>query len=228
MITKELVDRSYQAKGLAYQRRYPNEPFVVFLAMNFFDVPIERRSEMKILEVGCGTGANLWVVAREGFDAYGIDVSPAAINLCGRVLDSWGVTADIRVGDMIDLPYDDAEFDAIYDVVSIMHLNWNDHVKCWQELYRCLKKGGRFFSYHTGENCISYKCGAPMVDHCTVSNVPSPYPLANNGNMAFLSANEVRTALTKIGFRDINIEKNTRSYENQKSYMEYLAITASK
>jgi len=225
---KELLEKSYKAKGLQYQRRYPNEQFIVFLGTNYFSIPQEKRGAIKMLELGCGLGANLWVVAREGFDAHGIDLAPTAIELCQQMMESWQVEATLRVGDMTNLPYDDEEFEVIYDVVSLLHLNWAGHLKAWNEVYRCLKNGGRFFSYHLGENSVSYKCGAPMVDHCTVSNIPDGYPLANNGEMAFLSANEVRKALGEIGFRRVNIEKTTRSYSDQKSYMEYLSITAQK
>lgn len=59
--------------------RYPNEELVKFIGKNFFRIPKEERQNIKILELGCGQGANLWFLAKEGFDVYGIDISPSAI-----------------------------------------------------------------------------------------------------------------------------------------------------
>ena len=43
--------------------KYPGEDLIRFVARNFYNV--EKRSDIKILEVGCGPGANLWFIARE-------------------------------------------------------------------------------------------------------------------------------------------------------------------
>lgn len=48
-----------------------------FIARNFYKV--NNRESIKILEVGCGPGANLWYMNREGFTVYGIDGSETAI-----------------------------------------------------------------------------------------------------------------------------------------------------
>ncbi len=55
-------------------------------AQNFYNA--SDRKAIKILEVGCGPGANLWFMAREGFSVYGIDGSEHAIELARRRLDS--------------------------------------------------------------------------------------------------------------------------------------------
>ena len=71
-------DKEYHKYGLSAQRMYPNEALCRFLGSNgFFNV--ERKEDIRILEVGCGSGANLWMIAKEGFDAYGLDASSAAI-----------------------------------------------------------------------------------------------------------------------------------------------------
>ena len=44
-------------------------------------MPFEVRKQVKILEVGSGSLGNLKMIAREGFDTYGIDISEDAINL---------------------------------------------------------------------------------------------------------------------------------------------------
>ena len=56
--------------------KYPSESLIQFIAHNFYK---KNRSEVKLLEVGCGTGANVWYITREGFDGNGIDGSETAI-----------------------------------------------------------------------------------------------------------------------------------------------------
>ena len=47
--------------------KYPSESLIRFVARNFYKA--DDRFAVKILEVGCGTGANLWYMLREGFSA---------------------------------------------------------------------------------------------------------------------------------------------------------------
>ncbi len=223
-----VFEDKYASGGFSSQRRYPNEALLSFLGSNFFGLSKEERTQLKVLELGCGPGGNLWMVAHEGFDAYGIDLAETGIEICDKRLSHWGVTANLRHGDMTDLPYKDSFFDVIFDVVSMQHLNYKQHMEAYGEAFRCLKEDGLFFSYHLGENSISLKSTCNMIDHCTVENIADGYPLANNGQTCFISANEVRYMLGNCGFKGIIIEKVNRSYSNQTQYIEYLSIVAKK
>ena len=225
---EQSFEEQYLEKGFNSQRRYPNESFISFLGTNYFSLEIKQRKEIKILELGCGSGANLWMVAKEGFDTYGIDFSPTGIKYCNEMLSDWGVTAKVEVGDFTKLQFSDNKFDVIFDVVSLQHINYKQHKQAYREIYRCLKSGGKFYSYHLGENSISLKSSIEMVDHCTLKNISVGYPLANNGQTCFLSANEVREMLLSIKFKNVVIDKIVRSYSNQTFYIEYLSITAEK
>lgn len=92
--------------------KYPGEDLIVFVARNFYKTD---RKNIKILEVGCGTGANLWYLSKEGFQAYGIDGSKTAIDKAKSYLSAQGLEASLQVGDIIKLPYDDDYFDAVID-----------------------------------------------------------------------------------------------------------------
>src|SRR5262245_50522633 len=91
---------------LASLRRYPNDEMMRFLGRHFFSYSKcdsffhfmrPERQHIRILEVGCGGGSNLWAIAKEGFSAYGMDVAPEALSLCNQMLSMWGVSADLRV-----------------------------------------------------------------------------------------------------------------------------------
>lgn len=71
-------DEGYLLRGLASQRSYPNEALIQFVASRFFCLEHSERRAIRILEVGCGSGADLWMLAKEGFDVYGLDSSQVA------------------------------------------------------------------------------------------------------------------------------------------------------
>ena len=53
--------------------RYPNETLVRYLKSN------QKLKGKKILEIGCGVGANIWFCSEQGLKTYGIDGSSTAI-----------------------------------------------------------------------------------------------------------------------------------------------------
>jgi SAM-dependent methyltransferase len=72
-----------------------------------------RRVDLKpgqlVLDIGCGVGAFLRLAADRGARAFGLDASEALLELARqRVPD-----ADLRLGDMESLPYEDDTFDLV-------------------------------------------------------------------------------------------------------------------
>lgn len=115
----------------------------MFVANNFYK---KDRRCTRILEVGCGPGANVWYISREGFDAYGIDGSPTAINTARNRMDAEHLKADLKIGDINKLPYGDDFFDAVIDSECIYSNTLEDSHLILQEIKRVLKADGLFFS----------------------------------------------------------------------------------
>ncbi|MBE2319947.1 class I SAM-dependent methyltransferase [Solirubrobacter sp. CPCC 204708] len=63
-----------------------------------------------VLDVGCGTGAFLRLAHDRGARVSGLDASPELLALARERVPA----ADLRVGDMEALPYDDDAFDAVF------------------------------------------------------------------------------------------------------------------
>jgi SAM-dependent methyltransferase len=63
----------------------------------------------RVLDIGCGVGAFLRLAVERGADAYGIDASEALLDLARERVPE----ADLRLGDMEALPYDEDTFDLV-------------------------------------------------------------------------------------------------------------------
>ena len=89
----------------------------------------------RILDVGCGTGANLLMLSEYG-EAEGVDISEDALSFCReRGLDK------VRLGAGEELPYEDGTFDLVtaFDVVEHM----DDDLAGLHEMRRVLRPRGR-------------------------------------------------------------------------------------
>lgn len=223
-------EKYYKVKGFNAQRRYPNEALIQFLAANYFNLPFKKRKKIRILELGCGSGANLWMMAKEGFDVYGVDVAPTGVRLCKKMLKNWKVSAKVILGNMRKLNFPNDFFDAIVDVVSVQHADLEGHNEIYQEAYRCLKPAGRFFQWHLGAKSVSFiKSGGKRIDKLTVDKIAnSEVPFYGCGLICFLTAKEAERMLAATGFKNINIETHIRTYKNRLQIIEYLAIQAEK
>jgi SAM-dependent methyltransferase len=134
-------DRIYRS-GL-HGNRYPWDAVVSFV---FRYRPRERKAnEASIIEIGCGTGPNLWFAAREGFHVSGIDASEAAIADARARFAAEGLRGDFRVGEFSDLPFENASFDLGIDRAALTCTGDAVARKTVAELGRVLRPGGAMF-----------------------------------------------------------------------------------
>jgi SAM-dependent methyltransferase len=147
--------------------RYPFDIVVSFIYRHY---PRDKsRSDVKILEVGCGAGNNLWFAAREGFQVAGIDGSPNAITYAKRRFAEEGLTGDFRVGDFTQLPFDSDCYDLVIDRGSITCCGFLAGKKAVAEVRRVLKLGGKFLCNPYSDRHSSYVSGQLGPDGVTVS-----------------------------------------------------------
>jgi SAM-dependent methyltransferase len=98
-----------------------------------------RRVDLKpgqlVLDIGCGVGAFLRLAAERGAKPFGLDASQALIALARTRLPN----ADLRVGEMEALPYEDATFDLVTGFNSFFFAD--DIVAAVREAGRVAKPG---------------------------------------------------------------------------------------
>ena len=95
-----------------------------------------------LLDIGCGEGRLLKLLASRAHHAVGVDVDPDARRLARAELLLAGLpNCTLRQGEMASLPFPDGEFDTIIldDVLDASA----DTEKAMLEAYRLLRRGGR-------------------------------------------------------------------------------------
>jgi SAM-dependent methyltransferase len=90
---------------------------------------------LTILDVGCGTGANLEMLSEFG-ESAGVDISGEALSFCReRGLEN------VKQGAAEALPFDDHSFDLVTGLDVVEHLD--DDLAGLKEMRRVLRPGGR-------------------------------------------------------------------------------------
>ncbi len=205
--------------------KYPSEELIRFIARNFYKSA--KRSEIKILEVGCGTGANIWFLSKEGFSAYGIDGSEVAIQKAQTYLQKEDLTADLIVGDAMDLPYADSYFDAVIDIECIYANSLRDTSVILEEIYRVLKNEGLFFSKTFGDEMSGKETG---INHeegpNTFISMPDG-PLRDDYGLIRLTSEDEIREIFKL-FSDIKYDYVYRTDSDRSSIVPEWIIEAKK
>lgn len=154
--------------------RWPDTRFVEWCMRTFGNAPPPVRERIRVLELGCGAGAQLRFLQGEGFQAFGVDGSKAAIQQAKANLalsDGFGPRPRLAVEDLltfnIPLHWGEPEFiapgtaavtepmverldmggfDCIVDVCTLQHPAVTTSAQIVQRAHRWLKPGGWIFS----------------------------------------------------------------------------------
>lgn len=89
----------------------------------------------QLLDVACGSGLAVELARMRGVECAGIDASKRLV----RVASDRSPDCDLRVGDMNDLPWEDASFDVATSFRGI----WGTTPAALTEVHRVLRPGGR-------------------------------------------------------------------------------------
>lgn len=202
--------------------KYPSEQVVRSVARNFYNCV---RKNIKILDFGCGAGANTWFLVREGFDVYAFDGAPSAVRKAEKYLQDEGCnSAKFKVLDGKDLDYEENFFDCVIDSACIYSNTIDNIVKMYQEVFRVLKQKGKIYSSCFGVKTDGYLSGEELEVN-TYNNIKEG-ALANRGIAHFYTEQEFYTILYDIGFRDIVIDK--MEYTDNGNKVEILMAKAVK
>jgi len=115
---------------------------------------------LRVLDAGCGRGEVLFACAKAGAEVAGVDYSQDAVEITRATLAEFQ-DADIRRGDVTDLPWDSGTFDRVLFSDVIEHLDPPQTVPALSELHRVLRPGG-YLVVHTAPNRLFKDVGWPL------------------------------------------------------------------
>lgn len=102
-------------------------------------------SGMRVLDAGCGGGRNLVYLLREGFEVFGVDVDPRAIDEVRKKV-PLASTDNFRVETVEAMSFADAFADVVLSSAVLHFARDDEHFeKMLQEMWRVLKPGGMLF-----------------------------------------------------------------------------------
>lgn len=190
--------------------RYPPEDLVRFMGRRFRDAD---RKLVRVLEVGCGPGANVWFLHREGFAVHGIDISQTAIDLATVRLatenaDIHSPAADLRVGNFNNLPWADGHFDVVVDVFALYANTLEVISQALLEIDRVLRPGGLLYTKLWGMNTTGFGQGLEL-EPGTFDAIPTG-PCANMGVTHFFTREEIKILFGRF-FQPVAVDQILRS-----------------
>jgi cyclopropane fatty-acyl-phospholipid synthase-like methyltransferase len=158
---QELVERGYDEVADAYaalEARGAEWPRLRRLRELLSILPRGAR----VLDLGCGNGLPAMPAIQEAHEGVGVDVSAAQIDRARKNVPG----ATFVHGDMLDVCFDDASFDAIVSFYAVEHIPREQHAMLFERMHDWLRPDGRLlFTLEAGGDepgCTEEWLGVPM------------------------------------------------------------------
>ncbi|WP_256296368.1 class I SAM-dependent methyltransferase [Haloarchaeobius salinus] len=155
----------YEEHNDSFVEKYRSESIAERFGGPFF----EALDGDRVLDVGCGPGADTETFVERDCDVTGLDVTPSFLASARENVPDAG----FALGDMRHLPFESGSFDGVWACASLLHVPREDVPATCSEfarvlddgghLYCSLKRGdesgfdpgGRFFERHTADAVTS-------------------------------------------------------------------------
>lgn len=168
---------------------------------------LDLKTDDNLLDIGCGTGT-LLTLAKEKYpdiDMTGIDIDPEILSIARKKSQEANLEIKYIEASSSKLPFTDKSFNVVVSSLVFHHLPTDIKIQTIKEIYRILKRDGRFLLADFGkkEGITLY-----VLDFITkLLNLPESITLQDNlrGNLP--------TYLNNAGFKVSRVEKRYRGIE---------------
>ena len=98
----------------------------------------------KIMELGCGLGAEAIFMAARGMNVTAIDLSEDALSAAKKIADCYGVSVNWKVANVLEDDLGDEQYDVITDQGCYHHMEPEEKTVYLEQVVKHLKPGGMF------------------------------------------------------------------------------------
>jgi len=184
----------------AYKKIGEIQTEVVDLVKNSLSL-FEDRKVKRVLDLCFGTGRHTIVLAENGFEVYGIDISKTGKEITEKRLKEKNLkNVHLKIADMHDLPFEDNFFDGIVAVYALEHNTLAGLKKTILELDRVLKNNGSLITTLISTNDPRYGRGKEIEPN-TFTNIKDP--AESDVAHRFSDENEVRELFARFNLIDL-------------------------
>lgn len=161
--------------------------------------------EARVLDAGCGPGRDTHLLSEKGLKVTGLDLSSGLINVAHKTYPK----LEFVEGNMLSMPFPDANFDGVWSHASLLHLETTEEViKALLEFHRVMKPQGILHvlvKAQTGESKT-----AVVTDSLS----------KHDRFFQYFTKPEIQSMLEKYGFELITIEQYKETDRNPKGRPE--------
>ncbi|MFD1513735.1 class I SAM-dependent methyltransferase [Halomarina rubra] len=125
---------AYSTDADAYVEKYRSESVAARYGAAFRDA-VEGLDGERVLDVGCGPGADVETFLNTGYDVTGLDLTPGFLQAAA----DRHPEASFVHGDMRRLPFDEGTFDGLWSSASFLHVPRAEAAGTLREFRRVLR-----------------------------------------------------------------------------------------
>ena len=167
----------------------------------------------KILDIGCGSGHNIREFLKKNPEAHvdGVDYSPLSVETSRKTNREalQLMRCEITQASVDDLPFDEESFDLVSAFETVYF--WPDLKESFKEVYRVLKKSGRFVIVNESDG---------------TDKVSLTFEKIIDG-MKNYTAEELKSALKEAGFKKVSVHlHNEKPWLVVEAYKEEKTVSA--
>lgn len=179
----------YDELAEEYERRSDSLLAVTEDAMNYFSLYIKPKS--LVLDIGCGVGIAMSVLAKKGFRVVGIEISPKMAEF-GRKRNPG---AKVTVGDFSETKFDD-KYDTILAFAFIHLFPKSEIPAIFEKIKSILKPGG-----------VALISSTESLESKEGMYIKEDFGKKHKRFRKFWTEQELRESLTQAGFKELALKK---------------------
>lgn len=164
--------------------RYASPPRDTVFPLEYAYYLLGDVSGLRIVDFGCGSGANTVLLANRGAHVWGVDISEDLIRLARRrmIVNGRAAGAQFIVGSAHDLPFPDNSIDIVFGIAILHHLDLDLVSK---EVHRVLRPGGRAIFQEPVRNSRVIRFVRSLIPYRAPDISPYERPLTDDELSAF-------------------------------------------